>query len=71
MDKAIVDRADDLRNWAGLFRQFVAKNRKVYAYANNHYAGHAGGRNSPRLMSLFHDLPQMNQRCFVVPEIHL
>jgi hypothetical protein len=42
-DNAIVDRADDLRNWAGLFRQFVAKNRKVYAYANNHYAGHGPG----------------------------
>jgi uncharacterized protein YecE (DUF72 family) len=39
-DKAVIDRADDLRNWAGLFRQFVARNLKVYAYANNHYAGH-------------------------------
>jgi hypothetical protein len=27
-------RTDDLRNWAGLFRQFVARNIKVYAYAN-------------------------------------
>jgi uncharacterized protein YecE (DUF72 family) len=39
-DKTIIDRTDDLRNWAGLFRQFVSRNLKVYAYANNHYAGH-------------------------------
>jgi len=42
-DKTIVDRADDLRNWADLFRQFVSRNLKVYAYANNHYAGHGPG----------------------------
>jgi uncharacterized protein YecE (DUF72 family) len=42
-DKAVIDRTDDLRNWAGLFRQFVSRNLKVYAYANDHYAGHGPG----------------------------
>jgi uncharacterized protein YecE (DUF72 family) len=42
-DKTIVDRAADLENWAALFRQFVSRNLKVYAYANNHYAGHGPG----------------------------
>jgi uncharacterized protein YecE (DUF72 family) len=43
MGKTIIDRTDDLRNWAALFRQFVSRNLKVYAYANNHYAGNGPG----------------------------
>ena len=39
----IVDRTDDLKNWAASFRQFLSRNLKVYAYANNHYAGHGPG----------------------------
>ena len=39
-DKAIVDRREDLTNWVELFRKFVARNLKIFAYANNHYAGH-------------------------------
>jgi uncharacterized protein YecE (DUF72 family) len=39
-DKTAIDRTEDLRNWAGLFRQFVSRNLKVFAYANNRYAGH-------------------------------
>jgi len=42
-DKTIVDKTEDLRNWAVLFRQFVSRNLKIYAYANNHYAGHGPG----------------------------
>ena len=42
-DKTIVDRTKDLRNWVALFRQFVSRDLKVYAYANNHYAGHGPG----------------------------
>ena len=30
-DKTVIDRTDDLKNWAGLFRQFVSRNLKVYA----------------------------------------
>jgi hypothetical protein len=31
----------DLTTWVVLFRSFVGKNLKVFAYANNHYAGHS------------------------------
>ena len=50
-DKTIINRSDDLENWAGLFRQFVSRNLKVYAYANNHYAGHG-----PDTVKLFWDM---------------
>jgi uncharacterized protein YecE (DUF72 family) len=50
-DKTIIDRTDDLKSWAGLFRQFVSRNLKVYAYANNHYAG-----NGPATVKMFLDL---------------
>jgi uncharacterized protein YecE (DUF72 family) len=39
-DKIVLDRREDLTNWVELFRKFVARNLKVFAYANNHYAGH-------------------------------
>jgi uncharacterized protein YecE (DUF72 family) len=42
-DKTVIDRTGDLRNWAALFRKFISRNLKVYAYANNHYAGHGPG----------------------------
>jgi Uncharacterized conserved protein len=45
-DKTVIDRTGDLRNWAALFRKFISRNLKVYAYANNHYAGHGPGRSS-------------------------
>jgi uncharacterized protein YecE (DUF72 family) len=50
-DKTIVDRTQDLKSWVWLFRQFVSRNLKVYAYANNHYAG-----NGPSTVKLFWDL---------------
>jgi len=52
-DKTIIDRAADLKNWAALFRQFVSRNLKIYAYANNHYAGHG-----PDTVKLFWDFWQ-------------
>ena len=42
-DKTVIDRTGELRNWAALFRKFLSRNLKVYAYANNHYAGHGPG----------------------------
>ena len=42
-DKTVVDRTDDLNHWVSLFRQFVGRNLKVFAYANNHYAGNGPG----------------------------
>lgn len=50
-DKTIVDRTPELTNWVQLFRRFVSRNLKVYAYANNHYAGHG-----PATVKLFWDL---------------
>ena len=50
-DKTIINRTDDLQNWAELFRQFVSRNLKIYAFANNHYAGHG-----PDTVKLFWDM---------------
>ncbi len=50
-DKSVVDRREDLTNWVELFRKFVARNLKVFAYANNHYAGHG-----PATLKLFQQL---------------
>jgi uncharacterized protein YecE (DUF72 family) len=49
-DKTVVDRTEDLANWVHLFRQFMKRDLKVYAYANNHYAG-----NGPNTVKLFWD----------------
>lgn len=50
-DKTVIDRSEDLENWVGLFRQFVSRNLKIFAYANNHYAGHG-----PETVKLFWNL---------------
>ena len=50
-DKTVVDRTEDLANWVQLFRQFMKRDLKVYAYANNHYAG-----NGPNTLKLFWDM---------------
>jgi hypothetical protein len=41
-DKTIVDRKSDLKNWVELFRQFVAKKMKIFAYANRQGADSRG-----------------------------
>lgn len=42
-DKTVVDRKDDLRSWVVVLRRIVEDKRirKIFAFANNHYAGHA------------------------------
>jgi uncharacterized protein YecE (DUF72 family) len=50
-DKTIVDRKQDLTNWVEIFCKFVAKKMKLFAYANNHYAGHG-----PATVKLFWQL---------------
>jgi uncharacterized protein YecE (DUF72 family) len=50
-DKTIVDRRADLQEWVKYCHQIVRRGVKVYAYANNHYAGHG-----PATIKLFHDL---------------
>jgi|SRR5882762_5864753 len=42
-DKTVVDRSDDMKHWVELFRQFMRRDLKIYAYANNHYAGNGPG----------------------------
>ena len=41
-DKTVVDRKDDLKNWVDVLKELVLnkKIRKIFAFANNHYAGH-------------------------------
>jgi uncharacterized protein YecE (DUF72 family) len=42
-DKTIVDRTGDLEQWVKACRNFMQKKIRVFAFANNHYAGHAPG----------------------------
>lgn len=50
-DKTVVDRQSDLLRWVEMFRELRRRNLRVYAYANNHYAG-----NGPGTVRLFWDL---------------
>ena len=52
-DKVIVDRTQEMRNWVEVFRTMVHNTKilKIFAFANNHYAGHA-----PATVKLFMDL---------------
>ena len=52
-DKPIVDREADLKNWVDILKAMMnaKKIRKLFAYANNHYAGHG-----PATVKLFADL---------------
>jgi uncharacterized protein YecE (DUF72 family) len=52
-DKTIIDRRDDLRNWATVLNRLVLDKRirKLFAFANNHYAGHG-----PATVKLFWEL---------------
>jgi len=52
-DKTIVDRSGDLKNWVDFLKEMVLnkKIRKLFAFANNHYAGHG-----PATVKLFWQL---------------
>jgi uncharacterized protein YecE (DUF72 family) len=52
-DKIIVDRKSDLREWVDVLKELVLnkKLRKLFAFANNHYAGHG-----PATVKMFRDL---------------
>ena len=52
-DKTIVDRTEDLANWANFLRSLVLDKRlrMIFAFANNHYAGHG-----PATVKLFWEL---------------
>ena len=40
-DKAVVDRIAELSSWVDFCYQIMKRGLLIYAYANNHYAGHA------------------------------
>jgi uncharacterized protein YecE (DUF72 family) len=50
-DKTIVDRRRELEAWVEACRKFLARRIAVFAFANNHYAGHA-----PATVRLFQQL---------------
>lgn len=47
-DKVVVDRTAEMDEWAKVIAQLLARNVRVYAFANNHYSGHA-----PAALELF------------------
>jgi uncharacterized protein YecE (DUF72 family) len=52
-DKVVVDRSQDLLEWVNVCFRFNGRGVAVFAYANNHYAGHA-----PATVRLFWQLWQ-------------
>jgi uncharacterized protein YecE (DUF72 family) len=52
-DKTVVDRKDDLKHWATVLKELVLnkKVRQLFAFANNHYAGHG-----PATVKMFWEL---------------
>ena len=50
-DKVILDRKEDLREWVNVCWKFNGRGVAIFAYANNHYAGHA-----PATVRLFWEL---------------
>jgi uncharacterized protein YecE (DUF72 family) len=52
-DRLVADRQRDTAIWVDVIRQFLAHQREVYGFYNNHYAGH-----SPGSIALFYDIWQ-------------
>jgi len=52
-DKTIQNRREDLKNWVDVIREMIntKKIRQLFAFANNHYGGHA-----PATVKLFQEL---------------
>jgi uncharacterized protein YecE (DUF72 family) len=52
-DRTVIDREHDLKNWVDVLKELVLnkKIRKLFAFANNHYAGHG-----PATVKQFWDL---------------
>ncbi|HXX99832.1 MAG TPA: DUF72 domain-containing protein [Candidatus Limnocylindrales bacterium] len=50
-DKTIIDRTKDLQEWVEACRNFLKRKIRVFAFANNHYGGHA-----PATLRLFENL---------------
>ena len=52
-NKTVIDRQADLRSWVVVLRRLVEDKsiRQIFAFANNHYAGHA-----PATVRMFREL---------------
>jgi uncharacterized protein YecE (DUF72 family) len=50
-DRVIVDRRADLSEWAEILGKVHKRKIQIFAYANNHYAGHG-----PATVEMFQDL---------------
>jgi len=50
-DAVIVDRTSELQEWVEIVRKVHKRRIQIFAYANNHYAGHA-----PATVELFRDM---------------
>jgi uncharacterized protein YecE (DUF72 family) len=50
-DKTIIDRTRELREWVNVVHKFTGRGIVIFAYANNHYAGHG-----PATIRLFQQL---------------
>jgi len=50
-DAVIVDRTGELKEWVEIVRKVHKRRIQIFAYANNHYAGHA-----PSTVELFRDM---------------
>jgi uncharacterized protein YecE (DUF72 family) len=56
-DKVVLDQGERLERWAGLLTQLAEEVDDVFAYANNHYAGH-GPATAGELESLIRGEPR-------------
>jgi len=50
-DRAIVDRREELQEWAEVCERVVKRRIQIFAFANNHYTGHA-----PATVEMFRDI---------------
>ncbi len=50
-DRVIVDRREELREWGEICRRIAKRRVLIFAFANNHYAGHA-----PATVEMFRDI---------------
>jgi uncharacterized protein YecE (DUF72 family) len=50
-DRTIVDRTEELREWARVLKQVQRRGARIFAFANNHYAGYA-----PETVRLFNEI---------------
>jgi uncharacterized protein YecE (DUF72 family) len=62
-DKTVVDRTSELRSWVDYCDQIRKRGVMIYAYANNHFAGHAPAT-IEQFRTLWHakGLPQIDKR---------